>query len=356
MAMTQVVNAQSSDQAAGGMAQNTGPYSPVNLAVGSQDQRNANNQSGNYYQRDNGGNVWMRPYGGNNTQWQYGAQAPQAGVDQRAWTNVNNPLAFEYGGQYGGAQGEESRYAQLGQSFKNNAAPQMTLDAYQNDLGYGEGGAGTAADAQYAALDQARMRAQGMGGPSVAEQQLNQSLGQAQRLQFQMAAQARGGGAQLAAANQTAANEASNLQAQGIGQAATLRAQEQLANEQAFAQQAAQMRGQALQQAGMSAQLAYQQAGLQGQQNALNQQGLLASEAMRQGVFNAQLGAQQAGEAQNAGVGMQQAQLAWQQQQAQNQFYRQLLGGAMTAGGAMLAGPAGAAGGGMAAQAIAGSP
>lgn len=316
-------------------------------------------EAGNFYQNTGAGQTWMRPNGGNNTSWMYGASAPTAGVDQRAWSNVYDPNAFQYGGQQGGAGIEQNRYANMGTAAAGNAAPQMNLSGYNDTTGgYSEGQGGTAALGQYGALQMMQQAASG-NGPSVAQAQLQQGIAQSQRAQMQQAAGARGGGANLVAAETMGAQNASNLQSQGLGQAATLRAQEMLGAQQAYAGQANAMRSSALQQGGLESQMAYQQAGLQSGQNSLNQQGQLAYEAMRQGVFNSQLSAQQAGEAQNANTGMTASQLAWQQQQANSQWQRQLIGGAITAagtvGGAMIGGPAGAVAGNAAGTAVGGA-
>lgn len=317
-----------------------------------------NNEAGNYYQRGGNGTVWMRPNGGDNTSWAYGAQAPTEGVDQRAWTSINNPNAYQYGGQQGGASMEENRYAGMGATASANAAPQMDLGAYQNDLGNGAGGVGTAADAQYNALEMARQNAMGYS-PSVAYQQMGAGIAQAGRAQAQQAASARGGGANLVAAQQVAATAAGNVQANAVTQAGVQAAQEKLAAQNAYAQQASGMRSAGLQQAGLSAQLAQQQASFGMSQNQLNQQGQVAYEQMRQGVFNAQQNAQMQGEAQNANTGMTAAQMQAAKNAADAAFERQLIGGTLTAagtvGGAMIGGPAGAAVGGMAGQAAGGA-
>jgi len=321
------------------------PYSPTGGGA-----PGGSGQAGNYMQRDPSGTTWLRPNGGDNTTWMYGANAPTAGVDQRAWSNIYNPLAYQYGGQTGGAGLEESRYANMASAATGRAGPQIDQGQYQADLG----NAGQSRVNQQDVY--AMLQRQAMGqGPSVAEAQMNAGLAQGFRNAMQTAAGARGGGANLVAAQQLASSQQGQLAQAAIGQGAIARAQEQLGAQQQLAQQAVQMRAADLQQAGMSAQLAYQQAALEAQQRGLNQQGQLGFEGLRQGVFQSQLSAQQAGEAQNQQIGLANAQLDFQRQQANQALMRQIVGGAFTAagavGGAMVGGPAGAMAGGAAGNA-----
>lgn len=309
------------------------------------------NQAGNYYQVSNNA-VWLRPHGGDNTTWMYGASAPTEGVDARAWTNVANPYAFEYGGEKGMAAQEQSRYANMGKAAQERTGPTMDLGRWNQDM-FAED---RSRDAQMRALDMQEAMATGRGTvPSLAQAQLQAGNNQNIQNALTLAAQARGGGASLASAQQGAQNQAMLAGSQLNFQQGIVRAQEQQAAMQAFSQQATQMRAADLQRAGMSAQMAYQTAALEAQQRGLNQQAQLGYEAMRQGVFNSQLAAQQAGEAQNAQTGLSQAQASWAKDQANNAFYRQLIGGAITAAGTaaggMMGGPAGAAGGNMAGSA-----
>jgi hypothetical protein len=294
---------------------------------------NPNDTSSQYYRRDPQGQIWQTTPG-SPTGFQYGASAPAAGVDIRNWTNVDNPLAYQYGGQMGGAASEEQRYAQMGQN-----TGQMNLGNYNNIAGQYGGDTNNA-------LSMLQQRANGQG-PSIADAQMQQGLSQARQAQMQQAASARGGGANLVAAEQLAGSNASQQQSASLGQAATARAQEQIGAQQAYGTLANQAYAT---QGGLAAQLAQQQA-------ALSQQGQLAYESMRQGVFNQQLGAQQAGEAANAGAYQFGQNQNMQQQQIDNANRNALVGGLLTTGGAVLGGlvggPAGAAAGGMAGNAAA---
>ena len=295
--------------------------------------KTASDQSANYYRRDPHGQVWQTTPG-SPSGFQYGSLTPTPGVDIRDWTNVNNPLAYQYGGQMGGAASEEQRYAQMGQN-----TGQMNLGNYNNIAGQYGGDTNNA-------LSMLQQRASGQG-PSIADAQMQQGLSQARQAQMQQAASARGGGANLVAAEQLAGSNASQQQSASLGQAATARAQEQIGAQQAYGTLANQAYAT---QGGLAAQLAQQQA-------ALSQQGQLAYESMRQGVFNQQLNAQQAGEAANAGAYQFGQNQNMQQQQIDNSNRNALLGGLLTAGGTVLGtvvgGPAGGVAGGMAGNAAA---
>lgn len=307
----------------------------------------------NNYNKDNSqtayanyaGSMYQRPGANPNAPWASGGVNPVAGVDVRPWQNVNNPNAYLYGGRPGGANDEANRYAQMGAWSAENGAPQIDLNgAYTGQMEQ----EGLSRNAQARGLEMLEKSALGQG-TSVAAAQLQGGLAQSMRNQLQVAASGRGGGASLVAAGQNAAAQNAQMSSAANFQGAQLRAQEIANAQNNFSQQATQIRANDLQRAGMSAQLATQQAQLEAQQHGLNQQGQLAYEAMRQGVFNTQLSAQQSGEAQNSGVGLANAQQRFQQEQADNAFQRQLIGGALTAvgtiGGAVVGGPAGAAGG-----------
>lgn len=105
--------------------------------------------------------------------------------------------------------------------------------------------AGTAgreiAGQQQALADALRARAEGRGGPSIAEMQLQQTLTQNQRdLAGQLAATR---GMNPASAQRLLAQQGANISQQAAGQGALLRAQEQLAAQQALGQQLGMMRG-----------------------------------------------------------------------------------------------------------------
>lgn len=310
--------------------------------------------SNQYYSKDSGGGAWMvdptSPSG-----YKYGSLTPTGGIDQRAWSNINNTNAYEYGGQVGGAATEVSRYAGMGQAAGSAAAPTMNLADY-NALKTGMGAGANAAGAD--AMSMTRAAALGQT-PSVANAQMEAGIASAARSQFQQAASARGGGANLVAASQLASSAAGNTQANAVTQAGVQAAQERLNAQNAYASQANAQQNAYAQQAGLAGTLAYQQAGLQQGQNQLNQQGQLAYETMRQGVFNAQQSAQMQGEAQNANTGMTAAQMQATKDANDKALQRQVIGGVLTAagtvGGAAIGGPAGAAAGGMAGRAAAGA-
>lgn len=106
---------------------------------------------------------------------------------------------------------------------------------------------------QQALTDLLRDRAEGRGGPSLAEMQLQQATDRNARLAAGAIASQRGVApgmaARLASRAQTDANQ------EAVGQTAMLRAQEQQAAQAALMQQLAQQRGQDLQQQGAASQL-----------------------------------------------------------------------------------------------------
>lgn len=304
----------------------------------------ATDTSANYYRKDSAGNVWQTTPG-SPSGFQYGSITPTPGVDVRDWSHINNPLAYQYGGQYGGAAAEQNRYAQMGQAAGGNAAAQMNLGAFNGIAGQYGGDTNNA-------LSMLQRQASGQG-PSIADAQMQQGLAQSRQAQMQQAASARGGGANLVAAEQLAGSNASQQQSASIGQGAVARAQEQLGAQQAYGNLANQAYAT---QGGLAAQIAQNQAGFQQGQNQLNQQGQLAYEAMRQGVFNSQMTAQQAAEAANSGAYQFGQNQNMQQQAMDNANRNALVGGLMTAGGTVLGtlvgGPAGGVAGGMAGGAL----
>lgn len=306
--------------------------------------KTAGDTSANYYRKDSAGNVWQTTPG-SPSGFQYGSLTPTPGVDIRDWSHINNPLAYQYGGQYGGAAAEQNRYAQMGQTAGGNAAAQMNLGAFNGIAGQYGGDTNNA-------LSMLQRQASGQG-PSIADAQMQQGLSQARQAQMQQAASARGGGANLVAAEQLAGSNASQQQSASIGQGAVARAQEQLGAQQAYGNLANQAYAT---QGGLAAQIAQNQAGFQQGQNQLNQQGQLAYEAMRQGVFNSQMTAQQAAEAANSGAYQFGQNQNMQQQAMDNANRNALVGGLMTAGGTVLGtlvgGPAGGVAGGMAGGAL----
>lgn len=308
-----------------------------------QSQSNNGDTSAQHYIRDQGDGGAYMATPGSPTGYAYGASSPQAGVDQRAWSNIYDPNAYQYGGVQGGAAAEENRYAQMGQ-----AAGQIDLTQY-NALQNGMGAQANAAGSDALGM----MRATALGQtPSVANAQMQAGIASAARSQAQQAASARGGGANLVAAEQAAAMGAGNTQANAVINAGTQAAQERLNAQNAYSGAANQQQSAYAQQAGMASQLALNQGQLQ-------QSGQLAYENMRQGVFNSQQNAQMQGEAQNANTGLSAAQMQATKDANDKAFQRQLVGGVLTAagtvGGMAIGGPAGAVAGGAAGKAAAGA-
>lgn len=297
-----------------------------------------------------------------------GATNPyRRGIDDIAWANVAQPSAYQYGGYQGGASDEEERYAGMARNAQIRFAPQLDSTPYgaqyNNALGMANDARGQQQSAlgnQQYGLGQLQNIIQGTG-PSVAQQQQNMGLAQAMQQQASIAHSARGGGANLAAAQQAASNAAAGLSGNAFGQNALLRAQEQtsainnygnLAN--AYSNTLSGIRGQDQAQGQLAGQLAGQQAGLNLQARSANDSKELAYENMRQGVFNSQMGARQAGEAANAGVYAQNADRAQRSDEAARQERDKLFGtGATVIGG--VAGTLLAPGPGTAAGAAAGN-
>lgn len=200
---------------------------------------------------------------------------------QNPYGYIINPDAYQYGGKQGMAQQEQERYAGL------SAASQAEREKYAQQFQGGMDLSGQSRANQLQGLGYLRGVAEGTG-PSAAEGQMARGLAQAREQQGSIAASARGGGGNLAAAQAASANAASGLSMQGIQGAAQLRSQEQLGAMSQYGQLAGQMREgdfdtarlYATQQAGAGAQMAQW-------------------DAARQGVMAQQSGYQQAAEAQN---------------------------------------------------------
>jgi len=266
------------------------------------------------------------------------------GEDNRDWANVYKPTAYYYGGRRGMAEQEQARYQGIAQLANTRRAPQFGETTYgrnyAGDRGYDLASRGNqqyGLGQQQYALSQLQGTIEGRN-LSVAQAQQNMGLAQAMQQQASIAASARGGGANLAAAQQTAAQQAASLSGNAYQQGALLRAQEQSNAINAYGTQAAAyggaasaMRGQDLQRAGLSAQLAAQQSSIEMQNRASNDARNLAYEQMRRGVFQDQMGAQQAGEAANAGVYASNADRDQRQRQADQAAATQMGGGTIAA-------------------------
>lgn len=258
---------------------------------------------------------------------QYNHPTTYAGYDDQLWTNVRRPSSFLYGGYRGGDKDEERRYLRLGEAADARQAPTINNANYDQDRAYDL----VARSNQSYGMNQYKNMIEGRG-PSVAEQQMGLGLLQArqqnanalqasQAAAASQAATARGGGANLAAAQRQAAMTQGGLAAQAnqnaaqLGQQAAyqggmLRAQEQQQAMAGYGGLATNQRGQDQARAQVAADQAYRQAQLQQQQYGINDARNLAYEQMRQKTFEDQMQAQMAGEAANSGAGF----ARWQQQ------------------------------------------
>lgn len=223
---------------------------------------------------------WQRPGNDPNAPWASGQDAPMAGVDQRVAYDIYNPNAYQYGGRQGMAQEEAARFGGLAEAARQQQG--AAYGQYNEGLGMSDAARGQ----QLQGLQMLQGLASGTG-PSAAQAQMAQGLTAARQQQASIAASARGGGSNLAAAQAASANAASGLSMQGIQSASQLRAQEQIGAMSQYGQAANQLRasdfGRA-QLAQQQQQLSYGQASEQ--------------ERYRQQVFSQQQGYQQAQEQQ----------------------------------------------------------
>ena len=207
--------------------------------------------------------------------------------DFEAKTPELDKNAYQWGGKEGGAQADIDRYRGLAQAADMRQGPQIDNSNFYGDRGMEMGARG----AQQYAMDQYRAQMSGLA-PSVAQAQQQQGLRQAQMQQAQLAANARGGGANQAAAQRMAAMQGANLTGQAVDQAATLRAQEYASAANAFGGLASATRQGDLARGQLGAEQAYRQAGLEAQQRALNDQRFMGTEQLGYNVGNAQMSGQ----------------------------------------------------------------
>lgn len=143
-----------------------------------------------------------------------------------------NGRGFEYGGRWGGADAtvgaayDQARMADQRQAYQMDPAQQNQARGYQN----------LAAGSYINTLNGRN--------PSVAQMQLQQGLGQSNANAGAMAASARGGGANLAAAQRNAMKMQATQNSGYNQQAAMLRAQEIAQAQQGLSSVGGQMRGQ----------------------------------------------------------------------------------------------------------------
>lgn len=131
------------------------------------------------------------------------------------------PEAAEWGGKRGGADEDVNRFRNLSEQVGNRAAPGTDWGQANNDYARSQQGGAAMGDA----MGLARSAALGQA-PSVAAIQQQQGLAQAQQQALSLGASARGGGANLAAAQRAAMRSNESQAGNAIGQAAALRAGE----------------------------------------------------------------------------------------------------------------------------------
>ncbi len=198
-----------------------------------------------------------------------------------------DPLAFEYGGEYGRGAAEQDRYATMGRGYGDVGAGYDARGAAgQGRMGVTMDPAhmGQSRDAQVGALQLQRAAAEG-NAPSAALVQQNMGLQQARAAQQSMAASARGGALAQASANRQAMNNAATMQAGGVQQAALLRAQEMENARAGYMGGSSALRGSDFQQAQYGAHL-------QDSQRGRNDAYENAMAGHRMGMTNAQLHAE----------------------------------------------------------------
>jgi hypothetical protein len=250
---------------------------------------------------DSNGNVTNTPGPG-----KVNMQRP--GIDARVQGNLENPYAGYYGGKPGVAESEEGRYSDLANQARNAQAAKMNLGFYSSDRGLELGSRGNQQTALSKYLDLANGK-----GPSLAQAQANYGIAQSNAQQASIAAGARGGGANLAAAQQAASNAAGSASANVIGQATMAREKEQMDALSAYGSMATAMRANDLQRQGLSEQQAAQQAAIEETQHGINAQTGLGYEGLRKGVFEDQQQGMEYNESENQnafmgglGIGVQQ--------------------------------------------------
>jgi hypothetical protein len=248
------------------------------------------------------------------------------GVDDHVWNKVLQPSAYQYGGEPGVADFEEERYAGMARNADTRLAPQISENTYGRQFGGDMGLDLESRGNQLYGLQQLQGMIEGRG-PSVAQQQMNMGLAQAMRQQASIAASARGGGANLASAQQAASNAAAGLSGNAFAQGALLRAQETTSAINNYGGLANLVRTGDATRAGMNADLAKSQADIAVKNKAINDARNMYYEDARKDVFKTQMGARQAGEAANAGVYTSDADRAQQQGQHEDDRVDKYAGG-----------------------------
>ena len=255
----------------------------------------------------------------------------RAGIDDTAWGHVVQPSAYETEQHIGAAKEEEDRYKALAAAADNRQSAQMNLDMYNSDRGLDLQSRGNQDTALGKYLDLANGK-----GPSLAQAQANLGMAQSNAQQASIAAGARGGGANLVAAQQAGANAAGAASANVIGQATMAREKEQMDALAGYGQMATQMRANDLQRSGLSEQQAYQQATIEQNQHQLNDARNLNYEQLRQSMIYHQDANRQAGEAANAGAYFQNQQNATQNRAIDQSQTNAVIGGVSSSAAAAI--------------------
>lgn len=220
-------------------------------------------------------------------------------IDQhKAVATKLDPNAYQYGGHVGGAADEQARLQADAQMADQRQGPNIYSQDYGADRGMEMGARGQ----QGYALQQLQGLANGTG-PSLAAMQMQQAQQAAMNQQASLAASARGGGANLAAAQRAAAMGGANAMGQIANATGQARVQEQLGAINAYGGLAGQMRAGDAQRTGLSGQMGQQQGAMDLQSRNMNDQ---------RNQFMNQLGF-------NVGQTQLQAQMARQQQQSANE-------------------------------------
>lgn len=206
-----------------------------------------------------------------------------------------DPNAYQYGGHAGGADEATNRAQGMGADAQGRQGVNIDNSQYNGDRGAESG----SRQNQSWGLSQLQNTIQG-GTPSVAQNQLMSGLAHAQAAQQSQVASARGGGANLAAAQRLGSEQSAGLAQGANSDAATLRANEIATAMGQYGGLATSMRGNDLQREGMSADQAYRQAQLSDAQRGRNDTFQLGMEGYGNQIQGQQLGAQEAGQAQQA--------------------------------------------------------
>lgn len=164
-----------------------------------------------------------------------GNVAPSDSPQNQGGVFIRDPSAYYLGNEPGYAPNEAARY--LGYADQARAQQAAAYGQFQGAYGQSQ----EARQQQLQGLGYLRGLAEGTG-PSAAQGMMAQGMTQARNQQASIAASARGGGGNLAAAQAASANAAGNLSLQGIQQAGVLRSQEQLAAIGQYGQQAGALR------------------------------------------------------------------------------------------------------------------